>query len=456
VTSESPAARPGQPRPASARPGLSRPPFARPGLPLPSFARPGLPLPSFARRGGSPRPGRRLPLLVAAGVLAGVGLIVAWLGQHAAAAAQARPGVTWSVSAASNTLTIRLTPGSGPTARDVMARSRIVVTERGKRHRWRTAPGRGKLRAPVPPGRRTRISVQVLGPEPIARTLTVMLPPRLVATVRHTPGGLLIRASSPLLRGRLPRALCGSDPVGFPAPAEITVAQSPQACQARLRLTARDGERATVHVNLAALPEIPFYASASPAGRAIYITVDDGWTPSAQVLVTMQRTHLPVTAFLIDQAAQRDLVYWRAFAEAGGTIADHTVSHPDLTKLSLSQATSQWAQARLTLGRWLGKAPAMGRPPHGAFDPTVAAAAYRAGLKTLVGWSATVTSTGIHTWNGKKLAPGEIVLLHCVKGLGQQLTRLLAVIHARHLHPMPLTPASFAGITPQRHSLSGD
>ncbi len=366
-------------------------------------------------------------MLAAAGTLVGVGLVVAWMGQRADAVARASPGVTYSVSAAANTVTVRLTPGSGPSAGHIMASSRIVVAEAGKRHRWRAAPGRGMVRAPVPPGRRTQISIQVLGPEPVTRTLTVTLPPRLVATVHRTSSGLLIRASSPL-RQQPFRPLCGSDLIGFPAPAEVTVARSPQACHARLRLAARDGERATVHVTLSALPEIPFYAFASPAGRAIYITVDDGWTPSSQVLVTMDRTHLPVTAFLIEQAAQRNLVYWRAFADAGGTIADHTVSHPDLTKLSLSQATSQWAQARLALGRRLGKAPVMGRPPYGAFDPAVAAAAYRAGLKTLVGWSATVTSAGIHTWNGKRLEPGEIVLLHWVPGLGQQLTRLLATV----------------------------
>jgi hypothetical protein len=36
------------------------------------------------------------------------------------------------------------------------------------------------------------------------------------------------------------------------------------------------------------------------------------------------------------------------------------------------------------------------------------------------------------------------------------LIKLLAAIHARHLNPMPLTQASFAGIAPQRHSLNGD
>jgi hypothetical protein len=62
----------------------------------------------------------------------------------------------------------------------------------------------------------------------------------------------------------------------------------------------------------------------------------------------------------------------------------------------------------------------------------------------------------IETWNGKPLSPGEIVILHWVPGLGHQFAALLAAIRALHLNPTPLTPASFAGIAPQQHSLSGD
>jgi len=395
--------------------------------------------------------------LAAAGTLVGLGLVVAWMGQRADAAAQARPAVEWTLSAASNTVTIRLAPGSGPLGREVLARSRFVVSEGGGKSRLsQAAPGRGIVRVPVRPGAQTQLLVQVKGPMPVAQALAVTVPPRLRVTVlRHTSGGLLIRTSDPL-RHQPRRPLCGTDQIRFPAPDEVTVAKSPDPCRARLRLTARDGERATVRVTVSALPEIPLYSFASPAGRAIYITVDDGWTPSSKVLAIMRKTRLPVTAFLIEQAAQRNLAYWRAFAGAGGTIADHTVSHPNLTRLSLSQATFQWAQARLTLGRWLGTAPVMGRPPYGAFDRTVAAAAYRGRLKALVGWSATVSGTGVHTWDGKPLESGEIVLLHWDPGLGRQLTKLLTVIHARHLQPMPLTPASFAGTAPQWHSLGGD
>jgi len=394
--------------------------------------------------------------LAAAGTLVVLGLVVAWMGQRADAASQARPRVAWTLSAASNTVTIRLAPGSGALGREVLARSRIVVSEDGKSRPGKAAPGRGMVRVPVPPGTRTQLWVQVRGPMPVTEALAVTVPPRLrVTMVRRTRGGLLIRTSGPLRRQ--PRGpLCGTDQISLPAPDEVTVDKSPDPCRTRLRLTARDGEQAAVRVTVPALPETPLYSFASPAGRAVYITVDDGWTPSSQVLATMRKTHLPVTTFLIEQAAQRSLAYWRAFAEAGGTIEDHTVSHPNLTKLSLSQATFQWAHARLALGRWVGQAPLMGRPPYGAFDRTVAAAAYRAGLKALVGWSASVGSAGVQTWNGKPLEPGDIVLLHWDPGLGRQLTKLLAVIHARHLHPMPLTPASFAGTAPQWHSLSGD
>src|SRR5690348_14703353 len=110
-------------------------PAAGPGTPppaktsIPRLARPGIPRPLLARRGAGPPSARRVPILAAACVLVGVGLIVAWLGQRAEAVAQARPGITWSVSAASNKVTIRLTPGNGPSASHIVAGSRIVVSE---------------------------------------------------------------------------------------------------------------------------------------------------------------------------------------------------------------------------------------------------------------------------------------------------------------------------------------
>ena len=313
-------------------------------------------------------------------------------------------------------------------------------------------------------GRAGPASLQLARQPPLTRlTRTVPQPPRIVATGAAS-GRWLIYTSAPL-GSAPPAALCGTDQVALVAPTQLAVSEGAAACQAELQLTAQDGQQAFVPVTIPALSKVAaarpvsvakLYCFASPAGRAIYITIDDGWTPSAEVLALMHQTYLPITAFLIADAAKRDLSYWKDFVAAGGLIGDHTVNHPYLTKITQKKATTQWAQARTALGRWLGQTPALGRPPYGAFNGKVEVAAARGGLAALAGWSATMSGDHVQTWDGKPLTPGEIVILHWVPGLGQQLTALLAAIRAQHLNPAPLTLASFSGIAPQDHTLNGD
>jgi peptidoglycan/xylan/chitin deacetylase (PgdA/CDA1 family) len=317
-------------------------------------------------------------------------------------------------------------------------------------------------------GRSGSAPVQLARRQPQTRTLTINTPrPLRVVASGASSGRWLVYTSDPLRAGP-PQVLCGTDQVSMVAPSQVAVSESATACQTQLQLTAQNGEQATVPVTVPALPEAKakakthavkvakLYCFANPAGRAIYITIDDGWTPSAEVLALMHQTYLPITAFLIANAADENLSYWKAFVVAGGMVGDHTVSHPYLTKLTLAKATSQWGQARTALGRWLGQTPGVGRPPYGAFDRKVKVAAARGGLTALAGWSATMSGNRIRTWNGKPLSPGEIVILHWVPGLGHQLTVLLAAIRALHLNPTPLTSASFSGIAPQQHPLNGD
>jgi peptidoglycan/xylan/chitin deacetylase (PgdA/CDA1 family) len=401
--------------------------------------------------------------MVLVAVLSLVALIGGCLGRSGSAAVPLRVG--WVFSPASNTVTIRVTPAAGSAGsagQQVLARSRLSVSENGNTKRWSAAGG--TMQVPVPAGGRTSLLVQLTGPQPLTRTLTVSTPQALrIVASGASSGRWLIYTSGPLRTGP-PQVLCGTDEVAMVAPTQLAVSESAAACPAQLQLTAQDGEQATVAVTIPARSRATvravsiakLYCFANPAGRAIYITIDDGWTPSAQVLALMHQTYLPITAFLIANAAQQDLSYWNAFVAAGGMIGDHTVSHPYLTKVTQKKATVQWAQARTALGRWLGQTPAIGRPPYGAFNRKVEVAAARAGLRVLAGWSATMSGDRIQTWDGKPLSPGEIVILHWDPGLGQQLTALLAAIRALHLNPTPLTPASFAGIAPQPHPLNGD
>src|SRR5690348_13230472 len=224
-----------------------------------------VPRPVAARLGRRPPLNRRLVLLLMAGVLVLAGLVAAWLGQRATAQALSRPSIVWALSPASNTVTIRLIPHGGPSGRQVVADSHLVVSEHGAKHLRRTSPDGGKVRIPVPSGKRTRLVVLVKGPQPFRRTLAVTVPPRLRVVVSDAgSSGLLIRASSPV-RHRPTGLLCGTNTISFPASAEVAVARSPSRCKTALRLTATNGERAVVPVNIPALPHVPFYDTASPA-----------------------------------------------------------------------------------------------------------------------------------------------------------------------------------------------
>ena len=394
------------------------------------------------------------------GLLALVVLAGGWLGRPDPAPVLR---LVWAFSPASNTVTVpRVTRPAGMSGQQVLAQSRLAVSAPGDGQPERSSAAGRMVRMPVPPGRRTSLLIQLTGPQPLTRTVTVAVPPplRLVAS-RGASGQWRVDMSSPL-RPPATRVLCGTDQVSLAAPSQVALSDGGTACRARLQLTAQDGEQAFVPVTIPALPQASrpavdrLYCFASPAGGAVYITIDDGWTPSAQVLAIMRRTHVPVTAFLIQKAAQENLGYWRAFAAAGGLIADHTFSHPNLTRLPLRRATAQWAKDRAALARWFGQTPDLGRPPYGAFNRKVEVAAARGKLLALAGWSVTMSGDTIRTWDGKPLRAGEIVILHWVPGLGGQFAALLAQISALHLHPAPLTLASFAGIAPQRGSLGGD
>ena len=426
---------------------------------------PGRPDADYRYPGPTARQYRFRRVTVVAMVLALVELVTLVAGCLSRPAAALVPlHLGWAFSPVSDTVTIRVTSPAGTTGRRMLAQSQLAVSEPADGHTGRWSAGGGTIRVPVPAGGRTTLLVRLTGPQPLTRTVTVTTPPPLrVVASGASSGRWLVYTSGPLRPGS-PQPLCGTDKVSFVAPSQVAVTESARACPARLRLTGQDGEQLAVPLTVparstATIPAVSvarLYCFARSAGRAIYITVDDGWTPSAEVLDLMHQTYLPITAFLIANAARQNLSYWKAFVAAGGMIGDHTVSHPYLTRLTRHQATAQWGQDRTLLGGWLGQTPAVGRPPYGAYDHAVEVAAARGGLTALAGWSATMSGDRIETWNGKPLSPGEIVILHWVPGLGHQLTALLAAIRAGHLNPTPLTPASFAGIAPQRHSLSGD
>jgi len=174
------------------------------------------------------------------------------------------------------------------------------------------------------------------------------------------------------------------------------------------------------------------------AGRAVYLTIDDGWFPDPRVLDLVRAEQLPITTFLIRDAAEDDpehFAFWRAFVDAGGQVQNHTVSHPWLTGLSPGQIEAQWEGASVAFRRWFGARPTLGRPPYGAVDDAVWRAAANTGLTSLVMWSAVDSGQGLQTWDHAPLAPGDIVLLHWDPGLYGELRQVLAAVETASLTP---------------------
>ena len=87
-----------------------------------------------------------------------------------------------------------------------------------------------------------------------------------------------------------------------------------------------------------------------------------------------------------------------------------------------------------------------GPPPYGAVNTTVVAAARRAGLSTVVLWSASMSQGQLTTYDNRPLRAGEIVLLHWVPGLYDSLVRLLAIAASQGLHPAPLAASLGTGL----------
>lgn len=172
----------------------------------------------------------------------------------------------------------------------------------------------------------------------------------------------------------------------------------------------------------------------------VYITIDDGWYPNEEVLKLMQQYHLPITTFLIEQAAQKHPDFWHKFVSAGGHIEDHTVSHPFLTHLSLADQKSQISQP-LEYLRQFGPLPDELRPPYGDFNAEVGQAARDSGIKYIVMWSAEMRDSILSTTSNRGLKPGDIILLHWVPGLDQEILKLLNIIQKQNLGIADLTQA---------------
>jgi peptidoglycan/xylan/chitin deacetylase (PgdA/CDA1 family) len=174
-------------------------------------------------------------------------------------------------------------------------------------------------------------------------------------------------------------------------------------------------------------PLAPVLNRVATSQPVVFITIDDGWTRDPRVPMLIAQRHLPITVFLLNQAGREDVGYFRSLVAAGATIEDHTLTHPYLTRLRESAQQHQICGAADEDQRLFGARPTLMRPPYGAMNRTTRYAAAQCHLQAVVQWSATM-SNGVLTVLGGHLQHGDIILLHFLPTLYDDLNRLIADI----------------------------
>ena len=131
-------------------------------------------------------------------------------------------------------------------------------------------------------------------------------------------------------------------------------------------------------------------APAAARPRLVALTFDDGPYPivTPLLLQTLRDVRVPATFFLIGRDAEQFPDLARAIAAGGHEIADHTLTHPDLDRLSDAAVIAELRDGAASLER-IAPDPAertLFRPPHGRFTTATLRAAQAAGFDTIL-WS---------------------------------------------------------------------
>jgi peptidoglycan/xylan/chitin deacetylase (PgdA/CDA1 family) len=183
------------------------------------------------------------------------------------------------------------------------------------------------------------------------------------------------------------------------------------------------------------LPAVPAQAAPEPcAAGYVRLTFDDGpnRTATPEILDTLAAHGVTATFFVVGQMAAAHPAIVRRESREGHTIGNHSWDHPNLTKLNQAQVESELQRTNDVIQQATGTAPTQWRPPYGARNPAVQAAAADVGLTSMVLWTvdprdwADPPATTVRDRVLQAVRPGSIVLLH--DGTGANTPEALPMI----------------------------
>jgi len=122
--------------------------------------------------------------------------------------------------------------------------------------------------------------------------------------------------------------------------------------------------------------------------KAIALTIDDGpsskYTP--QVLALLAQYKIPATFCMIGESADKHASLVAEVSAAGHLVANHTWTHPNLSKMTAAHVTAEIERTNDAITRGGAKQPVLFRAPGGNWSPTVFQVCAKLGLRPL-DWS---------------------------------------------------------------------
>jgi peptidoglycan-N-acetylglucosamine deacetylase len=159
----------------------------------------------------------------------------------------------------------------------------------------------------------------------------------------------------------------------------------------------------------------------NPKHKYIAITLDDGYNYQPALLELFKQYDAHCTTFLIGSWAASHKADLKDMKAAGFEIANHSWSHPFLTKLSSAQVKSELTKTQKVLSSVTGNQAPYLRPPFGATNSSVKATAAGLGYR-IVMWDRTFGDSGRGAtpkklysnvmYSGGGVKPGDIILCH--------------------------------------------
>lgn len=153
---------------------------------------------------------------------------------------------------------------------------------------------------------------------------------------------------------------------------------------------------------------------------AVALTFDDGPHPEGTraILAALERAHARATFFLVGEQVERSPELAAEVAAAGHEIGVHCQQHRNLMRLTPRQVREDLDRAADVIANAAGRELRAYRPPYGILNMAALAYARTAGWEIFLwrrdgkDWDAGATPHSIAARIVRRLAPGDVILLH--------------------------------------------